>query len=116
MHRATLGDLCKALALRFIEIAFDMNVACDFFNISPIRYVTIFAVVSVNALEIIGSAYRFKRESLILAVPGDCHASTGGKGTQKQFIGIWPGVGATGLQGFVGIPLVPPVGQLYGHA
>ncbi len=99
MNRATLGDLSKALALRFIKLAFDMNVACDFFNKTLVRYVTVFAVVSVNARKIVGSGYGFKRKFLVLAVPGDRYAGTGGKGTQKQLVGIRPGIGATSTKG-----------------
>ncbi len=49
VNRTTLGDLRKSLALRFVEITRDMNVARDFFDESSIRYVTIFAVVGVHA-------------------------------------------------------------------
>ena len=49
VNRATLGDLCKSLALRFVKITGDVNVARDFFDESSIRYVTVFAVVGMHA-------------------------------------------------------------------
>ncbi len=48
MNRATLRDLGEALSLRFVEIAFDMNVAGDLLNESLVRNIAVLAIVSMN--------------------------------------------------------------------
>jgi hypothetical protein len=49
VNRATLGDLGEAFSLCFVEITFDMNIGGDLLNKAPVRYITILAVVRVDA-------------------------------------------------------------------
>ena len=49
VNRATLGDLGEAFPLRFVEVAFNMNIAGDLFDEAFLGYVAVFAVVSVDA-------------------------------------------------------------------
>ena len=102
-------DLSKPLTLCVIEVTFDMNVACNSLNETPVRNIAILAVVHVNAIKIVGSAYRFQRQILELAVPGNGHAGTCGKRSEQQLIGIRAGIGAAGVDGLVGLPLVPSI-------
>jgi hypothetical protein len=81
VNGTTLRDLRKAFPLRLVEVTFNMNIARNFFNKSLIRNVAILAIVGVNVGKIIGGAYGFQWNFLVLAIPGNCHAGTGGKGT-----------------------------------
>jgi hypothetical protein len=70
VNRATLGDLGEAFSLCIIEITLDVDVAGDLFDETSVRYITVLAVVRMNAREIVACAYRFQRPAFVLAVPG----------------------------------------------
>ncbi len=109
MNWVALCDLSKPLTLCVIEVTFDMNVACNSLDETPVGNIAILAVIRVNAIKIVGSAYGFQRQFLELALPGNCHAATCGKRSEQQLIGIRAGIGASGVDGLVGLPLVPSI-------
>ncbi len=68
MNRATLDDFRKAFSLCVIEIPFDVNIACNLFDKSPVGYVASLAIVGMYAFEIVGGNYRMKWEFFVLAI------------------------------------------------
>ena len=57
MDWTTLDNLRETFSLCVIEITFDVNIACNLFDKSPVRYIAILAIIGVYAREIVGGHY-----------------------------------------------------------